>query len=67
MIDKQWINNFLSIKTAGYQKVNVTPYMHCMVYHVPDHMRQYGNLWVLSGQGELGESQKIAHTNPYRC
>ena len=22
----------------------MTPYMHCLVYHVPDHMRQYGNL-----------------------
>ena len=56
-----WINNFLSIKTAGYQKVNVTPYMHCLVYHVPDHMWQYGNLLVFSGQGELhvGESLKL--------
>ena len=34
---------------------------------VPDHMRQYGNLLVFSGQGELGKSQKIVHTNPYRC
>ena len=31
------------------------PYMHCLVYHVPDRMRQYGNLWVFSGQGELGK------------
>ena len=22
----------------------MTPYMHCLVYHVPDHMWQYGNL-----------------------
>ena len=46
---------------GGYQNINVTPYMH---YHVPDHMR---NLWVFSGQGELGESLNIVHTNPYRC
>ena len=37
--------------------------MHCLVYHVPDHMQQYENLWVFSGQGELGESLKIVHTN----
>ena len=36
--------------------------MHCLVYHVPDHMRQYGNLWVFSGQGELGESLNIVRT-----
>ena len=67
MIGKAVDKHFLSIKTAGYQRVNVTPYMHCLVYHVPDHMWQYGNLWVFSGQGELGESLKIVHTNPYRC
>ena len=42
----------------------MTPYMHCLVYHVPDHIRQYGNLRMFSGQGELGEPLKIVHTNP---
>ena len=36
----------------------MTHHMHCLVYHVPDHMRQYANLLMFSGQGELGESAK---------
>ena len=35
----------------GYQKKNVTPYMHCMVYHVPEMLKKYGNLRQFSGQG----------------
>ena len=35
----------------GYQKKYVTPYMHCMVYHVPTMLTKYGNLRQFSGQG----------------
>ena len=41
---KQWVQLFLSIKEEGHQKKDVTPYMHAMVYHVPNIIRQYGNL-----------------------
>ncbi|KAL5474796.1 hypothetical protein EMCRGX_G026806 [Ephydatia muelleri] len=48
---KQWIDSFLSIPAGGYKKSHVTPYMHCMAYHVPECIRRYGNLRKLSGQG----------------
>ncbi|KAL5469472.1 hypothetical protein EMCRGX_G030729 [Ephydatia muelleri] len=48
---KRWINSFLSIPAEGYQKARVTPYMHCLAYHIPDQIRRYGNLRMFSGQG----------------
>ena len=33
---KQWVQLFLSIKEQGHQKKCITPYMHAMVYHVPN-------------------------------
>ncbi|KAL5516061.1 hypothetical protein EMCRGX_G001322, partial [Ephydatia muelleri] len=46
---KQWVQLFLSIKEEGHQKKYVTPYMHAMVYHVPNIIRQYRNLNVKVG------------------
>ena len=43
---KQWFQLFLSIKEEGHQKKYVTPYMHAMVYHVPN---QYDNFHVKIG------------------
>ena len=34
------------------QGKHVTPYMHCMVYHIPRMLRLYGNIKQFSGQGE---------------
>ncbi|KAL5491239.1 hypothetical protein EMCRGX_G016487 [Ephydatia muelleri] len=48
---KQWVQFFLSIKEEGHQKKYVTPYMHAMVYHVPNIIRQYGNLKQFLCQG----------------
>ena len=48
---KQWIDLFLSIKEEGHQRKYVTPYMHVMVYHTPNVIRQYGNLKQFSCQG----------------
>ncbi|KAL5471209.1 hypothetical protein EMCRGX_G029300 [Ephydatia muelleri] len=48
---KQWVQLFLSIKEEGHQKKYVTPYTHAMVYHVPNIIRQYGNLKQFSCQG----------------
>ncbi|KAL5474608.1 hypothetical protein EMCRGX_G026580 [Ephydatia muelleri] len=44
-------NGLMSIPAGGYEKSHVTPYMHCMVYHVPECIRRYGNLRTFSGQG----------------
>jgi len=35
----------------GFQKKFVTPYMHCMVYHVPEQCKKHGSLMKFSGQG----------------
>ena len=35
----------------GFQKKNVIPYMHCMVFHVPEVLKKYKNLQQFSGQG----------------
>ena len=36
----------------GYcQKVIITPYMHCLIYHVPVMMQRHGSLRRFSGQG----------------
>eukprot|EP00731_Ephydatia_muelleri_P031016 Em0022g530a len=48
---KRWIQLFLRIKSDGHQKKFVTPYFHVMVYHVPDAIRQYGNIKQFSCQG----------------
>jgi hypothetical protein len=39
-------------RLEGFQKKFVTPYIHCMVYHVPSQLRQHGNLLKFSGQGK---------------
>ncbi|KAL5468683.1 hypothetical protein EMCRGX_G029790 [Ephydatia muelleri] len=48
---KRWIQLFLRIKSDGHQKKFVTPYSHVMVYHVPDAIRQFGNIKQFSCQG----------------
>ena len=52
---KEWVRYFTSLgdRYEGYQLKNVTPYMHCLVYHVPDMMRRYGSLKKFSCQGKL--------------
>ena len=47
-----WISSSpFKITCEGFQRKHVTPYMHCLVYHVPDTIRKYGNLKQFSGQG----------------
>ena len=38
---------------VGYYKKDVTPYMHILVYHVPEMIDHYGNIKKFSGQGIL--------------
>ncbi|CAG2246451.1 unnamed protein product [Mytilus edulis] len=51
---KLWLENFLNIGKLcrkGYNLHNVTPYMHCLVYHVPFFASHFGPLKMFSGQG----------------
>jgi hypothetical protein len=50
---RSWLDEFMSIgnKRKGYRKLNVTPYMHAMVYHVPTVIKDHGPLSRFSGQG----------------
>ena len=50
----KFMSNFLSLgrqKREGYHPKNVTPYMHCLLYHVPAFLDSYGSLSANSGQG----------------
>ena len=49
---KRWVNDFLafgSLARKGFD--SVTPYMHCLVYHVPCFTKLYRQFLRLSGQG----------------
>ena len=51
---KAWLQAFLNIgrkKQKGYNLHNVTPYMHCLVYHIPYFSSNFGPLRNFSGQG----------------
>lgn len=51
---KTWIETFLSMSPVvqGYQRRNITPYMHILAYHVPEMVRNNGNIKQFSGQGK---------------
>ena len=36
----------------GYSRKHVTPYMHIMVFQVPDMIERHGNIKMFSGQGK---------------
>ena len=61
----------MSIPAGGYEKSHVTPYMHCMVYHIPECIRRYGNLRTFSGQGVYisidGDSEWKLQCNFFIC
>ena len=42
-----WLDLFLSL----FQTKHVTPYMHILVSHIPEFLRQYGSLAPFSQQG----------------
>jgi len=50
---KEWINLFCSLggKRQGYEKTRVTPYMHCIPYHIPKFVSDHGSLKMFTGQG----------------
>jgi hypothetical protein len=49
---KGWVNDFLALGPLGRKSFDsVTPYMHCLVYHVLFFTKKYGKLLRFSGQG----------------
>ncbi|CAB4030363.1 Hypothetical predicted protein [Paramuricea clavata] len=50
---KAWVKLFISLspKRKGYNKSRVTPYLHIMVYHVPQFLRLFKTMRIFSGQG----------------
>ena len=70
---KQWVKDFVALgRFEGFQRKFVTPYVHCMVYHVPHQIRRFGNLLQFSGQGTLivmfliYDCSPVAHTQVLR-
>ncbi|XP_071107750.1 uncharacterized protein [Haliotis cracherodii] len=51
-LSQTWVETFLSLgpHLSGYTEKNVTPYVHCMVYHVPFMLRKFGTLRKFSCQ-----------------
>ena len=43
----------------GYSRKHVTPYMHIMVFHVPDMIERHGNIKMFSGQGKSNEADHV--------
>ena len=67
---KEWVNSLLDLGSMcqGYQ--NNTPYLHCLVYHIPYCVVTYGKLVNYSGQGveKINDDIKKIHqskTNKY--
>lgn len=48
---KEYATNWLKLFLEVYQTKNVTPYMHTLVFHVPQLIELYGSLAPFSQQG----------------
>ena len=50
---RQWVDLFLSLGShyEGFQRKDITPYMHIFAYHVPVMIAQLGSIKHFSGQG----------------
>ena len=42
----------LSGKCEGFQRKNITPYIHILVYHIPPFIQRFGSVKNFSGQGK---------------
>jgi hypothetical protein len=64
---QEWINMFISLrdKAIGYKKANITPYMHAMVYHVPQFFEAFKTIKSFTGQG-VERNNDIARTTVLR-
>ena len=56
-----WVELFLSLggKCIGYEKAQITPYIHAMVYHVPKFMRIHNGIKKFTGQGKDGTIKSV--------
>lgn len=72
---KSFIDTFLKLgltERKGYSCTNVTPYMHCLVYHVPYFIFHFGSLRKFSGQPteKINDNIKAVYhlkTNHHDC
>jgi hypothetical protein len=50
---QEWVSLFISLhgKVIGHKRANVTPYMHAMVYHVPNFLQMFKSVKLFTGQG----------------
>ena len=64
---QEWINMFISLrdKAIGYKKANITPYMHAMVYHVPQFFEAFKTIKSFTGQ-VVERNNDIARTTVLR-
>lgn len=56
---KEWVKLF----TTVYLAKDLTPYMHALVYHVPEALRIHGNLDIFSHQGMEKTNDSVSATN----
>ena len=56
-----WVELFLSLgrKCVGYEKAQITPYIHAMVYHVLKFMRLHSGIKKFTGQGKIGTIKSV--------
>ena len=47
-----WVTHYLALGgiAPGFEKRSITPYMHCMVYHIPQFIARHGSIKKFSGQ-----------------
>ena len=50
---KSWVVKFCNLGNhlPGYEKAKVTPYIHCLMCHIPHMMCRFGNIRQFSGHG----------------
>ena len=63
-----WGKQLLAMRGPGYaQKSPITPYIHMLIYHVPDMLTKYGSLALFSGQGnyDLCKILEVEHFAVY--
>lgn len=51
---KQWAQKLLDMRGPGYSEstVGITPYIHILIYHIPDMLRLYKSIAVFARQGK---------------
>ena len=66
----EWVKLFITLegKRKGYETKRVTPYMHCLVYHVPRLIKEQLGIKKFSAQGmeklnDIAKSVHLQHSN----